>query len=51
MGNTFEKMRTYLLHEVVAYRNVPATRQLEQLLGRERTTLSQYVDSISASLT
>lgn len=51
MGDTFEKMRTYLLHEVVAYRNVPATRQLEHLLGRERTTLSQYVNSISASLT
>jgi NAD(P)H dehydrogenase (quinone) len=50
MGDKFDKLFAYLVHEVDAYRNVPAMRDLELLLGRERTTLEQYVQSIRPSL-
>jgi NAD(P)H dehydrogenase (quinone) len=50
MGDKFEKLLTYLLHEVEAYRSVPQTRQLELLLGRDRTSLETYVEAIRTSL-
>lgn len=50
MGDNFDRLLTYLLHEIDAYRYVPQTRQLEELLGRERTSLGEYIGSISASL-
>ena len=50
MGDKFDKLLTYLLHEVETYRSVPEERQLELLLGRDRTSLEQYVESIRASL-
>ena len=50
MGDKFDILLTYLLHEVDAYRYVPQTRQLEDLLGRDRTSLRSYIESIRASL-
>lgn len=50
MGDKFDKLLTYLGHEIDAYRNVPQTRHLEDLLGRPRMTLRSYVESIRESL-
>jgi NAD(P)H dehydrogenase (quinone) len=50
MGDKFDRLLTYLLHEVEAYRGVPQTRQLELLLGRDRTSLESYVETIRTSL-
>lgn len=50
MSSRFDTLMTYFRHEIVAYRDVPATRELERLLGRERTSLPEYVESIRSSL-
>lgn len=43
MGEYFDKCMDYFSHEVRAYSGVPETRTIEQLLGRERVTLLQYI--------
>ncbi|TXS91855.1 NAD(P)H-binding protein [Parahaliea maris] len=50
MGDKFDTLMTYLGHETQVYGAVPATQELEKLLGRERTSLEQYVRSIKDSL-
>lgn len=50
MGDRYDKMLTYLEHEVEAYRDVPSSTELEQLLQRPRTYLSEYLESIRESL-
>jgi uncharacterized protein YbjT (DUF2867 family) len=50
MANRFDPLLVYLLHEIEAYRDVPEARDLELLLGRERTSLRDYVESIRGSL-
>jgi NAD(P)H dehydrogenase (quinone) len=50
MGEGFDTLMTYLEHETEAYRDVPTTRDLENLLGRERTSLEDYVRGIRAEL-
>jgi uncharacterized protein YbjT (DUF2867 family) len=50
MGDKFDKLIRYFAHEIDAYRSVPQTRNLEDLLGRPRLTLRSYVESIRESL-
>lgn len=44
MGDNFPTLMTYFTHETRAYGGVPATRTIEELLGRPQVTLRQYVD-------
>jgi hypothetical protein len=50
VGDKFDKLLIYLMHEIDAYCDAPQTRQLEELLCRGRTTLTSYVESIRDSL-
>jgi uncharacterized protein YbjT (DUF2867 family) len=44
MGTNFPQLMTYFSHETQAYSGVPATRTIEELLGRPQVTLPQYIE-------
>ncbi|MGA2842569.1 MAG: NmrA family NAD(P)-binding protein [Steroidobacteraceae bacterium] len=44
MGDRFPTLMTYFSHETQAYAGVPATRTIEDLLGRPSLTLRQYIE-------
>jgi NAD(P)H dehydrogenase (quinone) len=43
MGENFDRVMDYFSHETQAYSTVPETRTIEQLLGRQRVTLADYI--------
>jgi NAD(P)H dehydrogenase (quinone) len=43
MGENFNKVMDYFSHETQAYSAVPETRTIEDLLGRARVTLPEYI--------
>jgi NAD(P)H dehydrogenase (quinone) len=43
MGENFERVMDYFSHETQAYSTVPETRTIEELLGRRRVTLLEYI--------
>jgi uncharacterized protein YbjT (DUF2867 family) len=44
MGGNFPALMTYFTHETQAYSCVPATRTIEELLGRPQVTLREYIE-------
>jgi uncharacterized protein YbjT (DUF2867 family) len=44
MGDLFPALMTYFTHETLAYRRVPETHTIEELLGHPQITLRQYIE-------
>jgi uncharacterized protein YbjT (DUF2867 family) len=49
MGANFPTLMTYFSHETQAYSAVPSTQTLEQLLGRPRVSLREYLEQNEAT--
>jgi NAD(P)H dehydrogenase (quinone) len=49
MGANFPAVMTYFSHETQAYSAVPSTQTIEQLLGRPKVSLRQYLEQNKAT--
>jgi uncharacterized protein YbjT (DUF2867 family) len=49
MGANFPALMTYFSHETQAYSAVPSTQTVEQLLGRPRVSLREYLEQNEAT--